>query len=44
MGAVGFVEAVVGPVEFGTVVWGVEPALVTAEEAMEEFGFFAGGG
>lgn len=44
MGAVGFVEAVVGPVVSGAVVWGVEPALVSAEEAVEEFGLFGGGG
>jgi hypothetical protein len=42
VGAAGLVEAVVGPVAFGAVVGGVEPALITAEEAVEEFGFFGG--
>lgn len=44
VGAVGFVEAVVGPVALGAIVGGVEPALVTTKKAMDEFGFLGGGG
>lgn len=39
VGAVGFVEAVVGPAEISAVLWGGEPALVAAEQAVVQFGF-----